>query len=68
LKIRCVVLAVLATATHAQTSVTNGAILAAIPSAKAAPGKQLVMAVTVPAPLPAVWQAFTTNEGLRAYP
>jgi uncharacterized protein YndB with AHSA1/START domain len=32
-----------------------------------AAGKVLVLALTIPAPLPAVWQAFTTSEGLSTW-
>jgi uncharacterized protein YndB with AHSA1/START domain len=36
--------------------------------AKAAPSdKVLVLAITVPAPLPVVWQAFTTSDGLSTW-
>jgi uncharacterized protein YndB with AHSA1/START domain len=40
-----------------------------VPSAPAAadPPKQLVIQVEVPAPLPAVWQAFTTSDGLSTW-
>lgn len=36
-------------------------------TAPAAPPKQLVIELEVPAPLPAVWQAFTTSDGLSTW-
>jgi uncharacterized protein YndB with AHSA1/START domain len=36
-------------------------------SPTAAPPKQLVIELEVPAPLPAVWQAFSTSEGLSSW-
>lgn len=65
MKTLCVVLAILATAVHAQSPST--AKPAARPAARIDTGKELVIAVTVPAPLPEVWQAFTTSEGLSTW-
>ena len=67
MKLLCVVLALLATATHAQLPATNAAVVVAVLPAQPAASKALVIAVTVPAPLPAVWQAFTTSEGLSTW-
>lgn len=59
-KALCVVLAVAGAGSHAQAP----AVPSAMPSVH---DKVLILAVTVPASLPAVWQAFTTSEGLSTW-
>ena len=59
----CVVLALPGAGSHGQSPVFSSVTTLA----KASPEKVLILAVTVPAPLPAVWQAFTTSEGLSTW-
>ena len=59
----CVVLAAAGAGSHAQSV----AAPAATAIGKDAPDKVLILAVTVPAPLPAVWRAFATSEGLSTW-
>ena len=48
---------------HAQTP----AQVAAIPSQPSDPAQALVIELSIPAPLPEVWRAFTTKEGLSTW-
>ncbi len=55
----CLALAFAATTAFAQSAAT--------PSKPSATEKVLVLELTIPAPLPAVWNAFATSEGLSTW-
>src|SRR5580692_12961114 len=48
-------------------AVTGTLAAAQAPAMPASPGKALVIELTIPAPRAAVWEAFTTSEGLSTW-
>jgi uncharacterized protein YndB with AHSA1/START domain len=59
MKSLCLTLAFIATTAFAQTAPS--------PPASPATEKVLILELTIPAPLPAVWNAFATSEGLSTW-
>jgi uncharacterized protein YndB with AHSA1/START domain len=67
----CVALIFAASSLFAQTAATSTTLVApnkiANSVADTAPGKGLIIELTIPAPLPDVWKAFTTSDGLMTW-
>jgi uncharacterized protein YndB with AHSA1/START domain len=67
----CFALIFAAASLFAQTAATSTTLVApnkiANSVADTAPGKVLIIELTIPAPLPDVWKAFTTSDGLMTW-
>lgn len=67
MKSLCLALALFASSLFAQTATKPAALTSPNSVAGTESGKVLVIELAIPAPLPQVWKAFTTSEGLMTW-
>jgi uncharacterized protein YndB with AHSA1/START domain len=67
MKVACLVLALIASTLFTQTAPKPTAQSASGGSGNSTSSKVLVIELSIPAPLPEVWKAFTTSEGLMTW-